>query len=341
MSLSDVRPEPLHPVAHRAHSRETDRSIIGSQLLLCNAGLMISFGAFYVLLAATVVLLPSDTSYLGMSTSHLCSFDECRFLDFLAHGRMSYGGALVGVGVMTGWMALGPLRRGETWVWWTLLLAAAATYGSFLSYLFSANRYFDWSLGILAGIGVPLCVLGLGLTYRRSEHLSIADAFRVPGIGGWLRTRRGRARLIIAALGAGIGLAGFSILMIASTVLFVPQDMTFLDTDLDGVSAVSNQLAPLMAHDRAAYGGSMVALAVLFAATALRGIGPVEKGGKRALLIAGLAFYGSTMAIHFAIGYTNFVHLLPVYGGLACLLISLWFLADDRGAVPSVGDSSA
>lgn len=280
-----------------------------------------------MLLATTATLLPSDTSYLGMGTSSLCAIDDCRLLDFLAHGRMSYGGALVGVGVMTGWLTAGPLRRDEPWAWWTLLFAAAATFGSFLTFLVS-HGYFDWTLALFLLTCAPLCALGLWLTHRRAKHgVGLVDAFREPDVKGWVHSREGRPRLLIAALGAGVGLAGIGILMIASSVVFVPQDTTFLNMDLEEVSDVAQRLGPLMAHDRAAYGGSMIAIGGLFAATALKGLRPGKRGGKLALLISGVFFYLSTVAIHIAIGYTDLIHLLPVYAGLACLLVSLRLLA--------------
>ena len=40
-----------------------------------------------------------------------------------------------------------------------------------------------------------------------------------------------------------------------------------------------------------------------------------------ALLIAGLLAYGSTIAVHHAVGYTSLKHLLPAYGGLLALLL--------------------
>lgn len=224
---------------------------------------------------------------------------------------------------MTFWLAIGPLKRGEPWAWWTLLMGGLATYGCFLTYL-ASDAYFDWSFALLVGIGIPLSIVGLRLTHRGMPPATgFSEAFLDPEIRGWVHTRNGRARLLIAALGVGIGSAGFGILAVASSIILVPQDAAFLRSNLDGLTTVNNRLAPLMAHDRAAYGGSMIAIGIFFTATALRSLGPDARGAKLALAMSGAAFYLSTIAIHFVIGYTSVVHLLPVYGGMTCLLVSL------------------
>jgi len=41
------------------------------------------------------------------------------------------------------------------------------------------------------------------------------------------------------------------------------------------------------------------------------------------MLIAGLPAYASAIGVHFAIGYTHLMHLLPAFGGLTLFLMGL------------------
>lgn len=284
-------------------------------------------GVAYLVLAITVILLPNDTSYLGLGVSQLCSMDNCRLVNFLTHGRMSYGGVLVAVGLMAGWLTAGPLRRHEAWAWWTLLLAGAATYGSFLTFL--AYGYLEPWHAVFVCLVSAIGIAGLMLTrpYLGDDHPNLVEAFRASAARAQLSSLEGSARLMIAALALGIVAAGLSILAIASSVVFVPQDNAFIGLSSSDISAVSERLLPIMAHDRAGFGGGMVAIGILFAATACCGLRPNATGAWRALAAAGLIYYLPTLAVHLAIGYTSFVHLLPVYGGLTVLigtLLALW-----------------
>jgi hypothetical protein len=298
---------------------------IGIALLSGFAGATALLGVAYLVLAVTVILLPTDTEYLGIGISQLCAIDDCRLVDFLTHGRMSYGGVLVAVGVMSGWLTGGPLRRREAWAWWALLFAGVATYGSFLTFL--AYGYLEpWHAAfvcIVSAIGIT----GLILTRPHlGDKRGLVDAFRAPAANGWLSSPRGRGRLIVGALAMGIGAGGISILVIASSVVFVPQDTAFIGLDSAGISTLSERLVPIMAHDRAGFGGGMVAIAILFAATAWRGLRLGEAGAWPALAVSGLIYYVPTLVVHIAIDYTSLVHLLPVYGGLAALFTALLML---------------
>lgn len=298
---------------------------VGVALLSVFSGATALLGVTYLVLSITVILLPNEIHHLGIGVSRLCGIDDCRLVGFLSHGRMSNGGALVAVGVMTGWLTAGPLRRREPWAWWTLLLAGAATYGSFLTFL--AYGYLEpWHtvfVGLVSAVGIAGLVLTRPHVTRRSEP---TQPFGVTALRTLFSTAVGRGRLMIAALAVGVVASGISILMIASSVVFVPQDTAFLGLDSAQISTVSDSLVPIMAHDRAGFGGGMLAIGILFAATAWNGLYANARGAWRALAISGFIFYTPTLAIHLAIEYTSFIHLLPVYGGLTFLSIALFML---------------
>lgn len=295
---------------------------VGTTLLFGSAVAIVALGLAYLFLAATVTLLPHETSYLGMGVSELCNIDECRLVDFIAHGRACNGGALVAVGIMFAWLTVGPLRRRESWAWWTLVWAGIAFFGSFLSFL--AYDYLDtWHAGLMLILSV-CWFAGLALIrpdFKRSAGQGAA--FRAPAARAWLWSPGGRGRLMVAMFAAGLITAGLSIVAIAGSDVFVPQDVAFMRFDASHLTALSDHLIPVMAHDRAGFGGGMLALGIMFAATAWMGIRRNALGAWWALGLAGVWLIAPALIAHIAVGYTNVIHLSPVYSGSLLLAISL------------------
>jgi dihydroorotate dehydrogenase len=295
---------------------------VGVGLLGAFAAATAILGVAYCILSITVTLLPNETSYLGIGVNQLCAIDNCRLVEFMSHGRMSYAGTLMAAGVMLGWLTIGPVRRREPWAWWTMLLAGIAIYGSFLTFL--AYGYLDAWHAVFVCVVSVVGVIGLVLSRPSlGRNIGPIAAFRSPAAHAWLWSPGGRGRSMIGMFAFGLSIAGASILVIASTDVFVPQDLAFIRLDAKGLSDISDRLIPLMAHDRAGFGGGMLALGILFGATAWAGFRPNSRGAWRAVAIAGPAFILPTLIIHLAIGYTSIVHLLPVYGGSILLIVAL------------------
>ena len=72
-------------------------------LRLLALGLVLA-GLFAVFLAATGQFLPHDERFLGMTAEGLCSLHGCRIVHFMVHDRLSFGGALVAVGLLYLWL---------------------------------------------------------------------------------------------------------------------------------------------------------------------------------------------------------------------------------------------
>ena len=70
-----------------------------------------------------------------------------------------------------------------------------------------------------------------------------------------LRTRAGIGRACLLFVGFGMFLAGSVMVILGSTVVFVPQDITYLGFAPPKLSAINPHLIPLIAHDRAGFGG--------------------------------------------------------------------------------------
>ena len=116
-------------------------------------------------------------------------------------------------------------------------------------------------------------------------------------------------------LGAAFGLigAGFVIQFIGMTVVFVPTDLTFMGLSRDHLNAINPRLIPLIAHDRAGFGGAVATMGLLTFASLW--FGQKERSLTQALFLAGIVGWGTAIFVHPAIGYTDPLHLAPAVIG--------------------------
>lgn len=78
---------------------------------------------------------------------------------------------------------------------------------------------------------------------------------------------------------------------------------------------INPHLVPVVAHDRAGFGGALASFAVAMFAS-LR-YGRASRALWQALAIAGIAGFGTAVGVHQAIGYLNVTHLGPAVVGAA------------------------
>jgi hypothetical protein len=283
--------------------------------------LLVGAGAFAIFQAATGHFLPHDAVYLGMTASELCALQSCRILHFMIHDRISFGGVVVAIGVVYLWLALFPLRRRESWAWWALALSSLAGFLSFLSYL--GYGYLDTWHGAATLALVPLFAAGLVRSRRLRRETVAPNPFELhsrPGIG--------RALLLLSSI--GISVAGLTIMTVGMTSVFVPQDLEFIGMTGAAVSAINPHLVPLIAHDRAGFGGALVSFGVAMFGC-LRYARP-SRALWQALTIAGAAGFGTAVGVHPAIGYLSVTHLGPAVAGCFVFAAGLALAALDSGA---------
>ena len=132
-----------------------------SLLVLVALGLMLS-GIFALFLSATGTFLPHDVSFLGMQPGALCDLHQCRIVHFIFHDRVSFGGTLMAIGALYLWLLAFPLRQGEEWAWWTLLLSSIVGFLSFLAY--RIYGYLDSWHGVATAALLPLFLGGIWKT---------------------------------------------------------------------------------------------------------------------------------------------------------------------------------
>ncbi len=287
----------------------------GRPLLAACAGALIFSGGFAIFLALTGDFLPQDVHFLGMTADELCTI-ECRIVEFMVHDRASFGGAMAGIGIVYLWLVTFPLSLGERWAWWTLAISAGLGFASFLSYL--GYGYLDSWHGLGTMLMLPVFIWGLARSRRcitKSEPLR--DVVR--RLVSMPRDRLALGWFVIVAGAGGSFLAGVVILGIGITNVFVPEDIHFIGMGRAELEVISPRLIPLIAHDRAGFGGavaviSLTSLLCLVIARPSRSLFQV-------IGLAGAVSLGSAFAIHFAVGYQDLWHLTPPFLAAASLVI--------------------
>lgn len=278
-------------------------------------GLFVS-GLFALFLAARGEFLPHDIAFLGMEPAQLCALHQCRVVHFIFHDRVSFGGTLMAVGTLYLWLLEFPLRRGETWAWWTLLASGTVGFLSFFSYL--VFGYLDTWHAVASGAMLPLFLAGLAKT----RSLVRSSPVREPLV---LRTRAGAGRACLVFVGAGMVLAGLTIMTLGSTVVFVPQDITYMGFSAAQLTAINAHLLPLIAHDRAGFGGGLASCGIAVMAIAWNA--KPSRALWQAELIGGLTGFGCAIGIHYPMGYMSASHLAPAWCGAMVYAVGVVLLA--------------
>jgi hypothetical protein len=288
-------------------------------LLVLGMGLLGS-GLFALFLAATGHFLPHDERFLGMTARQLCALHGCRIVHFMVHDRLAFGGALAAVGLLYLWLVTVPLRQGHPWAWWLLLVSGGVGFASFLAYL--GYGYLDAWHG-LATLGLLPC-FALGLARSRTTLAGPAvgaSTLLAPGVRAPWRSAQGIGRACLLAAASGAAGGGLTILVVGTTCVFVPQDLAYLGLGVEELHALNPRLVPLIAHDRAGFGGAVCCggLVLFFAVWC----GEPSRSLWRVLALAGLVGFGSALGAHPAVGYNDPVHLAPAACGAALYLAGL------------------
>ena len=273
---------------------------------------LIGSGLFVVFQAATGHFLPHDTEYLGMDAKQLCSLHGCRIVHFMIHDRISFGGVLLAIGVMYLWLAEFPLRRGESWAWWAFAASGGSGFLSFLAYL--GYGYLDTWHGAATLVLAPLFLFALWRT-RSLRRIEVGRTKLD------LRSRTGRGHLLLLASTFGIAAAGLVITTVGMTTVFVPQDLDFMGVETAQLRTLNDRLVPLIAHDRAGFGGALVSCGLVMFLSVL--YWRPSRSHWQALAIAGGFGFSTAVGIHFVIGYTSATHVAPAVVGCLVFMAGL------------------
>jgi len=279
----------------------------GRALLNLVALTLIGCGGFAIFQAASGGFLPQDVEFLGMTADQLCSMQGCRILHFMVHDRVSFGGVMIATGIMYLWLSEFPLRNRESWAWWAFVVSGVCGFLSFLAYL--GYGYLDTWHGASTLVLLPLFIAGLW----RTRTLR-GDRMTRPKI-------RGLGQLLLVLSTFGISMAGLTIMAVGMTRVFVPQDLDYMGISAERIRAINAHLVPLIAHDRAGFGGALFScgIAMLFSTA----FGRPSKSLRQALLFAGIAGFTTAILVHPVIGYTDVSHLGPAVLGCVVYFVGL------------------
>jgi hypothetical protein len=291
----------------------------GRPLIALTGVLLVLSGLAAFFLAATGHFLPHDEQFLGMTSTQLCAWNGCRVVHFMIHDRVSFGGALVAIGLLYLWLAEFPLKARAPWAWWLVLLSGVEGFASFFAYL--GYGYLDTWHGVATLGLLPCCVLGLIRSWSFLSRPAGIGTLGVPSLRvPWFsRTGLGRACLLATALGLVSG--GLTILAVGMTRVFVPEDLGYLGAGADVLTALNPRLVPLVAHDRAGFGGAVCCSGLLM--SGIVWCGRPSRSLWQALALSGTAGFATAIGVHPIIGYVNAVHLAPAVLGALLFVTGL------------------
>jgi hypothetical protein len=263
--------------------------------------------------------LPHDVAFLGMDAEELSQLQGGTITRFMFHDRISFGGSIMAVGFLYMWMAEFPLKNREPWSWYLFLFSGVVGFASFLSYL--GYGYLDSWHGIATLLLLPFFILGLVRSYKliRGPHnLRRIFAARV---STEFRSAYGVGVGLLIFSSVGMFAAGITISIVGMTSVFVPQDLEFMDITVCGIDELNTKLKPLIAHDRAAFGGGLSVIGLLFFFILRCGEQNVNLWQITALAMT--TGFLTAIGVHYWVGYTNFLHLLPAWFGAATSVTGL------------------
>lgn len=274
---------------------------------------MVAGGLLATGIAITRVMLPYDEAMLGMSRFELLAIND-RLLDFMKHDRITLAGTMLSVGGIYSILSWFAVRHGARWASISVLVSAFMGFASF--FLFLGFGYFDPFHAFVTAVLFQFLLLAVFSSESPSQRLCYPD---LHNDRSWRFALWGQ--LIFLLHGASLVVAGLFICSIGVTTVFVPEDLAFLCTTPDRLLAVNPQLVPLVAHDRATFGGMLISCGIVVTLISLWGFRRGATWIWWMLLICGLVPYIMTIWVHHEVGYVDLKHLMPAYGGLLGLLI--------------------
>lgn len=272
---------------------------------LLGLGLIIS-GAAAWWVALTQVVLPYDEMFVGLTRDQLIALNP-NLLPFMTHDRVTLAGTMISTGVLYLGLSCFGLRRRLHWAQTILRISAFIGFVTF--FLFLGFGYLDPLHLLLTMLLLPLYLLALrGDTTHGDASPHLRSDWRWH-MGLW-------GQLLYVMVGIGLILAGTAIAFVGVTVVLVPEDLVFLNTSVEALQAANERLLPLIAHDRAGFGGNLIANGAAVLLLALWGFREGAWWVWWALFTAGAVGFVGALGVHVGVGYTDFIHLFPAYLGL-------------------------
>ncbi|GII77568.1 hypothetical protein Sru01_25500 [Sphaerisporangium rufum] len=253
------------------------------------------------------VLLWYDQDFLGLDVHRLHDANR-HLVGFLRHDRLTMAGTMVALGVLYVGLAAGGIRSGARWARDAYLASGIV---GFLTLFYFLRFGFVEPLHTAAAI--VLFAMFVPAVRRTPDRLRRAVMAEGPESE---RRRSLTGQLLLIVTGAGLSIGGVVISFVALTRVFVPSDLVFLGTTHAGLHGTSPRLPAFVAHDRAGFGGALLATGIAVTLLSAWGWRRGHAWVWWSLAGAAAAGYLPPVLVHWGIGYTDFWHLAPVYLGM-------------------------
>ena len=298
-----------------------DRSLLEALLgdgrfLVALTGFSVALsGLFAILQSVSGHLLPHDSHAIGMDAAALSHAANPHLVAFMFHDRVAYGGSLLAIGLGYLWLAGFPMASGFVWAWQALVVSGGIGFLAFLTYI--GKGYLDSWHGVATLLLLPAFA---GAVWRSRPQGTRGSYSRIEvehALAKW-------GRRLLSACAAGLILAGATIAVFGMTTVFVPTDLAFIGLDPARIERISPMLIPLISHDRAGFGGGLCSIGAFLLFVSRNA--EITRNLVQIVALMGAVGFGCAIAVHFAIGYTDFWHLLPAFIGLAIFLCAAGLL---------------
>ena len=291
----------------------------GRFLLIFTGLILVLSGLSVIVQSVTGSFLPHDESFLGLDAVQLSAFNNGTITKFMFHDRISFGGSIMAVGFLYMWLAEFPLKNGEAWAWYLFLFSGIVGFGSFLTYL--GYGYLDTWHGAATLLLFPFFVTGVIRSYPLVKgNARLRDVFRMKEKINF-KTQFGIGKTFLVFSSLGMLAAGLTIMTVGMTTIFVPQDLEYMNITVCGIEKINANLKPLIAHDRAAFGGGLSTIGLLYFIIIRRADATINLW--QIIAISMTVGFSTAIGVHFMVGYTSFTHLLPAYFGALTSFIGL------------------
>ncbi|MGO4546525.1 hypothetical protein AB4Z29_17150 [Paenibacillus sp. 2TAB23] len=285
-------------------------------MCLLGLGMMIG-GLLSWIIAATTVLLPYDLSFIGLNLEDLHHINH-NLLHFMSHDRITLAGTMITIGILYFQLAWHGLREGLHWTRTALLTSGIVGFASF--FLFVGYGYFDPLHAVAAALLLPMFLLAMRRNPDRPYRLPV----NVRNDRLWRQAMWGQ--LCFVVLGFALSIGGVTISAVGITEVFVQTDLAYLDTTSAQLNETNEKLIPLIAHDRAGFGGALLCAALAILIMALWGIQQGSRWLWWTFLLGGAPGFYAGLSVHLSIGYIDFWHLSPALFALMLYILGLILL---------------
>jgi dihydroorotate dehydrogenase len=258
--------------------------------------------------ALTLVILPYDEAASGITRDAILRLNP-KVLKFMAHDRFTLAGTMLSLGLLYTSLGWNGVRRGRAWAQEAVVYSAFTGFLTFFAFI--GYGYFDQFHAFVAAALLPIAVQCAASQVLPAAPLARSD---LVNDRAWRWSAVGQLCFVVEAI--GLILAGLVIMLVGARYVFVATDLAFLGTTGEAMTSVYPRLVPLIAHDRATFGGMLLSSGIAVLLTTLWGFARGERWIWRTFLLAGYLAYAATLWIHASIAYTDPLHLSPVFIGL-------------------------